>query len=457
MKDIKTKDAAKKDIKVLDKAGNLAKAVKNVSVRAKDQVQNLADDGQVTPEEYANDKIKYMAEDALDDSGKLAKKGVKKTYEGGKDFAKKMKKRRLERKTAESDIKQTAKSTGKQTAKTVERNIKTQQKNIKTAERTSRSAVKTSKQTAKATVKTAEQTAKATKKAAETAAKTAQKAAQAAKDAAVAAYKTTAAAVKATIAAIKAIAAGISKLVAAIAAGGWVAVVVILVICLVGLIVGSCFGIFFSGDDTGTGMSMQTAITEINNEYQTKIADIRNNTTYDVLEMSGSRAVWPDVLAIYSVKTTTDPNNPQEVASMDDSKLQLLKNIFWEMNTVSSRTQSKTETVITETDDGNGNIVEASEQKTRTYLYITVSHKTVDEMATQYGFNTSQRQMLSELLSDDKQKIWSQVLYGFTTTGNDTIVAIAQSQIGNVGGEPYWRWYGFNSRVEWCACFVSYV
>jgi len=141
---------------------------------------------------------------------------------------------------------------------------------------------------------------------------------------------------------------------------------------------------------------------------------------------------------------------------MDDSKLQLLKNIFWEMNTVSSRTQSKTETVITETDDGNGNIVETSEQKTRTYLYITVSHKTVDEMATQYGFNTSQRQMLSELLSDDKQKIWSQVLYGFTTTGNDTIVAIAQSQIGNVGGEPYWRWYGFNSRVEWCACFVSW-
>ena len=60
MKDIKTKDAAKKDIKVLDKTGNLAKAVRDVSVRTKDQIENLSDDGQVTPEEYANDKISII-------------------------------------------------------------------------------------------------------------------------------------------------------------------------------------------------------------------------------------------------------------------------------------------------------------------------------------------------------------------------------------------------------------
>ncbi len=40
--------------------------------------------------------------------------------------------------------------------------------------------------------------------------------------------------------------------------------------------------------------------------------------------------------------------------------------------------------------------------------------------------------------------------------GNQMIVAVAESQIGNVGGEPYWRWYGFDNRVEWCACFVSW-
>lgn len=41
--------------------------------------------------------------------------------------------------------------------------------------------------------------------------------------------------------------------------------------------------------------------------------------------------------------------------------------------------------------------------------------------------------------------------------GNQNIVDIAKSQVGNVGGQPYWSWYGFNSRVEWCACFVSWV
>ena len=51
--------------------------------------------------------------------------------------------------------------------------------------------------------------------------------------------------------------------------------------------------------------------------------------------------------------------------------------------------------------------------------------------------------------------MWSAVLYGIYS-GDDAIVTVALSQIGNVGGQPYWSWYGFNSRVEWCACFVSW-
>ena len=43
-----------------------------------------------------------------------------------------------------------------------------------------------------------------------------------------------------------------------------------------------------------------------------------------------------------------------------------------------------------------------------------------------------------------------------TRPGNQEVVDIAKSQVGNVGGQPYWSWYGFTSRVEWCACFVSW-
>ena len=92
---------------------------------------------------------------------------------------------------------------------------------------------------------------------------------------------------------------------------------------------------------------------------------------------------------------------------------------------------------------------------TETFLYITVSHKTVDEMAAQYGFNEEQKEYLAELLQEENNSLWSAVLYGIGYS-DDQIVTVALSQVGNVGGEPYWSWYGSNSRVEWCACFVSW-
>ena len=72
----------------------------------------------------------------------------------------------------------------------------------------------------------------------------------------------------------------------------------------------------------------ESAISDINTEYEAKINEKRGTFAYDVLEMSGSRAVWPEVLSVYAVKTAGDPNNPQEVASMDESKKQILKDVF---------------------------------------------------------------------------------------------------------------------------------
>ena len=186
-----------------------------------------------------------------------------------------------------------------------------------------------------------------------------------------------------------------------------------------------------------------------------KLEEIKTSHTYDVLEMSGSRAVWKEVLAVYAVKITTDPDAAQEVATMDDSKKQLLKDIFWQMNEISSSTSTQTETIIETSDDGNGNIVETEVTVTRTYLYITVSHKTAEEMVDQFSFHEDQREQMAELLADENNSLWSQVLYGITG-GDGEIVTVALSQVGNTGGAPYWSWYGFGSRVEWCACFVSW-
>jgi len=157
-------------------------------------------------------------------------------------------------------IKQKVMSTSDAAIKTAGRRIKTPQRSVKNAGQTVR-----------------------------TTAKTTQKTVQAAKAVATGVK----AAVKATIAAVKAIIAATKALIAAIAAGGWVAVVVIIVICLIALIVGSCFGIFFSNENSGSGQTMQTVVQEINTDYQTQLDTTKANISYDVLEMSGSRAVWP--------------------------------------------------------------------------------------------------------------------------------------------------------------------
>ena len=57
--------------------------------------------------------------------------------------------------------------------------------------------------------------------------------------------------------------------------------------------------------------------------------------------------------------------------------------------------------------------------------------------------------------SDSESLAGVEIVNG-TRPGNQAVVDIAKSQVGNVGGQPYWSWYGFNSRVEWCACFVSW-
>ena len=473
MADIKTKDALKGTIKQLDKAAMVGDRMRTAYIATKEKAEHSVDAAENNPGEYASDRIENAVDrgthEAAHQFDKAGRKGVETTKQNiskAKDSVQKFKERRAEQSLrqqtqayrsastrtgtkaaehAESTIKQSARSAGKQTIKTTQKaTVKTAQKSVKTAEKTAKTTIKTTQQAAKATQRAAQATVKAT-----------QRAAQAAKATAKAVATGVKAAVKATIAAVKAIIAATKALVAAIAAGGWVAVVVIIVICLIALICGSVFGVFFSGEDSGTGQTMRTAVQEINTDYETRLEETKGQFTYDVLEMSGSRAVWKDVLAVYSVKVNTDSDNAQEVATMDDTKKQLLKNIFWEMNEISTRTETKTETQITETDDGHGNIVQTETEVTNTYLYITVSHKTVDEMAAQYGLNQEQKDYLAELLVDKNNSLWNSVLYGITT-GDGEIVTVALSQIGNVGGQPYWSWYGFDSRVEWCACFVSW-
>ena len=536
------RDVGEKTVKTVDRAADLGERMKKALVRTADQAQNLTDDGQVTPSEYAGDKLQYGMEDIATEAGHIVVDTGKGAYRTGKSAIQKFReKRRAEaeqrrqelenemhdtpvdepadpvtpdqpgpatppespveeeivtpsgsqrRKTRigksptgdgpkgklnpakdgadaiqkEQQIKGPARRRNssikalQKTEKTIKQSTRTAEQSAKTLERSvkgTQKAVKTAEQSSKVAIKTAQETAKAAQKSAQAAAKAAEKAVQIARATAKAAAAAAKAAAKACVAAVKAIIAAVKELVAAIAAGGWVAVVIIIVIMLVALIVGSCFGIFFSSEDTGSPMTMKSVVQEINMDYQSSLDTIRNMTVHDKMETSGARAVWPEVLAIYAVKVNTAPNNPQDVASMDDAKKAMLKEIFWAMNQINSHVETTEETVLIESVDEEGNIVVTETTETVTTLYITVTHKTATTMAYEYGFTEEQKQMLNELLQDENASMWAAVLYGIHSA-DEQIVAVAESQIGNVGGQPYWSWYGFNSRVAWCACFVSW-
>lgn len=212
----------------------------------------------------------------------------------------------------------------------------------------------------------------------------------------------------------------------------------------------SVFGIFFSSEKEVNGKTMSSVVSEINIEFTNKITDIQNNTEHDDYEINSNRAEWKDVISIYAVEIGNGEEQT-DVITLDDKKVEKLKEIFWKMNTISSKVEEIEKDI--EIIDENGNT--KTEKQKRKVLYIDVTSKTIEEMAKEYNFNKKQKEQLAELRKKEYASMWNNVIYG-SSIGSQDIVQVAKQQIGNVGGQPYWSWYGFTSRVEWCACFVSW-
>ena len=218
------------------------------------------------------------------------------------------------------------------------------------------------------------------------------------------------------------------------------AVVVILVICLVALVIFSVFGIFFSDESNDpNAVSPTAAVAQVNREYADTLSGYQTGGSYDSVEIIGRPPSWVDVFAVFSVKTVT--GDGMDVVVLDADRVERLRTVFWDMTKIT-----------TETKTVDHPATEDADAWTETVLVITVTPRTPDDMRVFYQFTSQQNEALDALLTAENYDLWSNLLYG----SSGEIVAVALSQVGNVGGQPYWSWYGFNSRVEWCACFVSW-
>ena len=204
---------------------------------------------------------------------------------------------------------------------------------------------------------------------------------------------------------LRAIAAAAEKLVAAIGAGGAAAVSVVVVILLVGMLFASPLGILFAGEDTGTEIKIPDAVATLNGEFTDEIYRIMEDHPYDELDMQeGMEAAmlqnWRNVLAVYAVKVSTDEEHGLDVMTMDEEKLQLLREIFFDANKLEYE-------LTTRTVDG--------EQITT--LHISAQIKDAMQMADEYSFTAQQREMLEELLKPDYDDIFLSLIGNYQPDG----------------------------------------
>ena len=196
-------------------------------------------------------------------------------------------------------------------------------------------------------------------------------------------------AAKAIGAAVKGAATAAHSLAAAIAAGGWVVIVIVLVICLVGMLAASPFGIFFAGDSSAPdAVSPSTAVAQINGELADHLAGLQANGTCDRVEILGQPPAWSDVLAVFAAKTASAAGGV-DVAVLDPQRVDLLRTVFWDMTKITSTPETVEIPAI-------GGAPASTEE----VLTITITARTPDDMRVFYSFTQAQNDALDELLAN---------------------------------------------------------
>ncbi|GFI08609.1 hypothetical protein IMSAGC007_01057 [Lachnospiraceae bacterium] len=499
MADIKTRDAVKGTIKTLDKAANAGERMKFAYAKTKDKAEQGYYAEENSPTEYAADKFSHASgrikDEGIHQFNKQGQKNVQTTKENigrAKDKIAEFKTKRAVKAAEQKKAQAVAEQNGSlirngaasrspvpdvpkqgemtQTQTGASQLIKTRRQGKKTIKTTVRNAERTVKTTAKGTVKatekgvktagatsktaikTTEQTAKAAQKTAKASAKAAQKTAQTAKATAKATVEATKATVRATIAAVKAIIAGTKALISALIAGGWVAIVIILIVVLLG-----CAVSLFGGGSESTSYTPVSAEVEAYTPLIQKYAKQYGIPEYVelikavMMQESGGKGSDPMQAAegSFNKKYPHEPNGIKDPEYSIECGVQELKAALVLAEVESPIDMERIKLALQGYNFGNGYI---SWAKTNYGGY---------SYANAVEFSAMQAAKLGWEKYGDTQypaHVLRYYPYGraFTSGGNQAIVEVALTQLGNEGGEPYWSWYGFNGRVEWCACFASW-
>jgi cell wall-associated NlpC family hydrolase len=506
MADIKTRDAVKGTIKTIDKSAVAAERMKDAFIRTKEKAESSTSPTENSPEEYAADRVTGSAEAVtfgaaheFDKHGRKAVQDTKENIAKAKDYLeqrraaqpqeaaknaaekaqetahaaqqpsqtvtypnaaptparapttpaetpqpspagariKTIDRQRMTIRTRESTrtaIKQPIKAGQVKTIKGTSRTVKTAEQSSRAATKASEQAARTAQASAKATVKTAEKTAQAAMVAAKTAAETAKQAAEA------------------TAKAIKAIVAGTKALIEAIVAGGWISVIIILIVVMLGVAI-SLFG-SGSGNSSYTPVSAEVeAYTPVIRLYaqQYGVGEYVELIKAIMMQESGGRGDDP-MQASESGYNTRYPHSPNAITDPEysiDVGVQTIADSLRQADVESPIDMDNIKLALQGYNYGNG-FISWARANYGGYTPIAAIEFS-DMMAARMGWSGyGDKQYPAHVLR------YYPIGRAFTVVGNQAIVEVALTQVGNEGGEPYWSWWGLSYRVEWCAIFVSW-
>ena len=219
--------------------------------------------------------------------------------------------------------------------------------------------------------------------------------------------------------AIRHLLAALQSLVAALVAGGWVTAFIVLLICLIALVAGSAYGIFFAAETPDeNAVTAQAAVEQLTGEYRDRLEEIENRVEYDRQEIEsndGSYAIaWQDVLAVFASQTAGDTNGAA-VAYLDADNVERLRTVLWDMNELDWRTETQTREIEQSNEDGESETTTITE----TVLVIELTHHTPEEMRETYHFTDRQNEYLTLLSGEDTATLWGELLGGFVQSGED--------------------------------------
>lgn len=364
MKDIKVKEKYKIGIKTIDKSVVWTSKVKYSISDIRDR-SNMLNEEKTSNVEYADNKIEMMTNKSKNATINSSKKVLTKTKDR---MIKNYKNKKVNKiKTGvEKKIKD----------KTIKK-VKDTTKNI---ERAKKFAIKTKQ----ATQKTAKVTARVTKKI-----------------------------IKAMISFTKSLITGVKSLVALLGTGGVIAIIVVILICLIGLLCSSMFGIFFSNESNSRTMS--SVISQINNEIYEKAEKEQLMTPNSEIVVDNTVTNWKEVIAVYSVKYANDKENADIIMYINEKNIKNIRNVFNDFNKVSiSKASSNGYLIATDGSfiQGGSSNTQTKTDDGKTIIHVIIQSKSLDEIMNQYSFTDEQKKNTRELLNDKYSDLWAQLLYG---------------------------------------------